>query len=240
MKTKLSVLLLISTLTVFLAGSCNDKRNGGLGSISLSKHGITLPANGGTFSVDVSASAGFTVESSSWIHLDSTGVTVSEDGTYSSGSYTFIVNQNTGSDNRSGSVTFRCLDAVDSIRITQNGLVDSYLEVFMEAEEPGFYSESLDDFIYEEFESQYSLSYPADGETFSYRMLTTQPAEYFTISGIPQAFEEGETYTLDFSQNFSFDMSTTSPYQFSIQKVSGEKVWMYNVDNRFGLIITTE
>ncbi|HIZ85539.1 MAG TPA: hypothetical protein IAC04_03515 [Candidatus Coprenecus stercoravium] len=103
----------------------------------------------------------------------------------------------------------------------------------------GFYAEGTDSLVYETDKSQYAIIRQADGNTFSFRILTLNPAQHVTFSGIPAGMKEGDTFEARLSQNFSKAL-VTGPMEFSVRKISDNTAWLYNQDKKYGIILKTE
>lgn len=237
MNSRLTFLLTIAAATVLLLGSCKPKEEPAAGTIGLSTHEVTVAAEGGSISVDVTSSNGFSItipSSSKWISADS------KEDTYSDGTITFTAEENTDTENRTGIIIFRCLEAKDTLTVIQEGAEDLYYSTFMEQTEPGIYSQNFDAFTYQETTSQYAVTKYSNGQSFDYRIMTTDPAKYVIVKGIPTSSEEGGSYSIGIQQNVTSELSSSYYYTFKTEKVSGNKIWMYCSTYRFGVITTTE
>lgn len=237
MNSRLIYLITIAAATVLLFGSCKQKEEPAVGTIELSTHEVTVAAEGGSISVDVTSSNGFSVtipSSSKWISADS------KEDTYSDGTITFTAEENTNTENRTGIIIFKCLETRDTLTVIQEGAEDLYYNTFMEQTEPGIYSQSFESFSYQETSNQYAVTSYSNGQSLDYRIMDPKDAKYLVIKGIPTANEEGGSYSIGIQQNVTSELSTSYYYTFKTEKVSGNKVWMYCSTYRFGVIITTE
>lgn len=238
MNSRLTFLLTIAAATVLLFGSCKPKEEPATGTIELSTHEVTVAAEGGSISVDVTSSNGFSVtipSSSKWISANS------KEDTYSDGTITFTAEENTNTENRTGIIIFKCLEAKDTLTVIQEGAEDLYYSTFMGQTEPGIYGQSFDSFTYQETTNQYAVTEYSNGQSYDYRIMATHPdAKYVIIKGIPTSSEVGGSFSIGVQQNVTSELSTSYYYTFKTEKISGNKIWMYCSTYRFGVITTTE
>lgn len=228
---------MIASATFLLLGSCKPDEGSAVGSIELSTHEVTVQAEGGSISVDVTSSAGFTISipsSSKWISADS------KEDSYASGTITFTAEENTNTDNRTGLVIFQCNEAKDTLTVIQEGAEDLFYDTFLGYSEPGIYGQSIEAFTYQELTSQYAVTEYTNGQSIDYRIMVTDPAQYMAVKGIPTTAEEGASYSVGIQQNITTELSSNYYYTFKIEKISGNKIWLYCSTYRFGVIITTE
>lgn len=238
MSNKFTYLLMIASASAVLFASCRNTEEPAVGTISLSVDALTIKAEGDNFSVDVTASHGFTVtvpSYCSWISIDG------KKDSYSSGTLSFTVAENQGSEPRNGMIIFQCLEAKDTLNVTQEAAEDLFYETFMSYTEPGIYGENFESFIYEDFSSQYSIYAYASGQAFDYKIMRTEPAaQYLVAKSIPVAPETGSIQSLGVQQNITSELSPNYFYTFTVEQVADGKIWLYCSSNRFGIIVTQE
>lgn len=234
MNNKPIYLLMIAAASAFILASCKDDTKTEMGSISLSINEKTVEAASGSFSVDVTSNADFTVNTPNWISVDP------DQDSYQSGTLTFKYEENTGTVSRSGNIIFRCLDARDTLVVTQVAGEDLYHDEFMLETEPGLYGQNFESFTYKEFTSQYSIHPKSDGKTFDYKIMDINPPTYIFVKSIPLEVEEGNTLYIGLQQNVTDAISVSSFPTFSIEKTDGNKIWLYNAANRYGIIVEKE
>ena len=95
-------------------------------------------------------------------------------------------------------------------------------------------------FTYKEFTSQYSIHPKSDGKTFDYKIMDINPPTYIFVKSIPLEVEEGSTLYIGLQQNVTDAISASSFPTFSIEKIDGNKIWLYNAANRYGIIVEKE
>lgn len=234
MNNKPIYLLMIAAASAFILASCKDDTKTDMGSISLSINEQTVEAASGSFSVDVTSNADFTVNTPNWISVDP------DQDSYQSGTLTFKYEENTGTVSRSGNIIFRCLDARDTLVVTQAAGEDLYHDEFMLETEPGLYGQNFESFTYKEFTSQYSIRYYANGSSFDFKIITLNPNLFITVKSIPTEPEESATYSLGVQQNITDTLNPNYFYSITIEKIEGNKIWLYESINRFGIIVTKE
>ena len=235
MNNKPFYLLMIAAASVLLLGSCKeDEKKPEIGSIELSTHEESLPATSGSFPVDVTSSHEFSVNTPNWITIDP------DQDTYESGSLTFNYTENTNTTARIGNIIFRCLDTRDTLVVTQAAGEDLYHDEFMNETEPGLYGQNFDSFTYQEFASQYSIRNYANGQSFDYKIISLNPNQFVTVKSIPTELEEGTTHSLGVQQNITDVINPNYFYTITIEKIEGNKIWLYEPDYRFGIIVTKE
>lgn len=115
-----------------------------------------------------------------------------------------------------------------------------FLKTFLSYTDLGLYGKNAESFTYMDYSSQYSSYTYNNGETAAYRILTTSPALYMTVSNVPKSIKPGTTYELTISQNYTQTISETVVGQFSVEKVLGTTVWMFDHENEYGIIILTD
>lgn len=234
MNNKPIYLLMIAAASAFILASCKDDTKTDMGSISLSINEKTVEAASGSFSVDVTSNADFTVNTPNWISVDP------DQDSYQSGTLTFKYEENTGTVSRSGNIIFRCLDARDTLVVTQAAGEDLYHDEFMLETEPGLYGQNFESFTYKEFTSQYSIRNYANGSSFDFKIITLNPNLFITVKSIPTEPEESATYSLGVQQNITDTLNPNYFYSITIEKIEGNKIWLYESINRFGIIVTKE
>ena len=236
MNNKPFYLLMIAAASVLLLGSCKeDEKKPEIGSIEVSsKHDNPLPATSGSFTVDVTSSHEFSVNTPNWITIES------EEDTFESGTLTFNYTENTGTKARIGNIIFRCLDTRDTLVVTQAAGEDLYHDEFMKETEPGLYGQNFDSFTYQEFASQYSIRNYANGQSFDYKIISLNPNQFVTVKSIPTEPEEGTTHSLGVQQNITDAINPNYFYSITIEKIEGNKIWLYEPVYRFGIIVTKE
>ena len=234
MNNKPIYLLMIAAASAFILASCKDDTKTDMGSISLSIYEQTVEAASGSFSVDVTSNADFTVNTPNWISVDP------DQDSYQSGTLTFNYEENTGTVSRSGNIIFRCLDARDTLVVTQAAGEDLYHDEFMLETEPGLYGQNFESFTYKEFTSQYSIRNYANGSSFDFKIITLNPNLFITVKSIPTEPEESATYSLGVQQNITDTLNPNYFYSITIEKIEGNKIWLYESINRFGIIVTKE
>lgn len=234
MNNKPIYLLMIAAASAFILASCKDDTKTDMGSISLSINEKTVEAASGSFSVDVTSNADFTVNTPNWISVDP------DQDSYQSGTLTFNYEENTGTVSRSGNIIFRCLDARDTLVVTQAAGEDLYHDEFMLETEPGLYGQNFESFTYKEFTSQYSIRNYANGSSFDFKIITLNPNLFITVKSIPTEPEESATYSLGVQQNITDTLNPNYFYSITIEKIEGNKIWLYESINRFGIIVTKE
>lgn len=235
MNNKPFYLLMIAAASVLLLGSCKeDEKKPEIGSIELSTHEESLPANSGSFPVDVTSSHEFSVNTPNWITIDP------DQDTYESGSLTFNYTENTNTTARTGNIIFRCLDTRDTLVVSQAAGEDLYHDEFMKETEPGLYGQNFESFTYKEFTSQYSIRNYANGKNFDYKIISLNPNQFVTVKSIPTELEEGTTHSLGVQQNITDAINPNYFYSITIEKIEGNNIWLYESINRFGIIVTKE
>ena len=234
MNNKPIYLLMIAAASAFTLASCKDNTTTDMGSISLSINEQTVEAASGSFTVDVTSNADFTVNTPNWISVDP------DQDSYQSGTLTFNYEENTGTVSRSGNIIFRCLDARDTLVVTQAAGEDLYHDEFMQNTEPGLYGQNFESFTYKEFTSQYSIRNYANGSSFDFKIITLNPNLFITVKSIPTEPEESATYSLGVQQNITDTLNPNYFYSITIEKIEGNKIWLYESINRFGIIVTKE
>lgn len=234
MNNKPIYLLMIAAASAFILASCKDDTKTDMGSISLSINEKTVEAASGSFTVDVTSNADFTVNTPNWISIDP------DQDSYQSGTLTFNYEENTGTVSRSGNIIFRCLDARDTLVVTQAAGEDLYHDEFMLETEPGLYGQNFESFTYKEFTSQYSIRNYANGSSFDFKIITLNPNLFITVKSIPTEPEESATYSLGVQQNITDTLNPNYFYSITIEKIEGNKIWLYESINRFGIIVTKE
>ena len=234
MNNKPIYLLMIAAASAFILASCKDDTKTDMGSISLSINEKTVEAASGSFSVDVTSNADFTVNTPNWISVDP------DQDSYQSGTLTFNYEENTGTVSRSGNIIFRCLDARDTLVVTQAAGEDLYHDEFMLETEPGLYGQNFESFTYKEFTSQYSIRNYANGSSFDFKIITLNPNLFITVKSIPTEPEESATYSLGVQQNITDTLNPNYFYSITIEKIEGNKIWLYEPIYRFGIIVTKE
>ena len=234
MNNKPIYLLMIAAASALTLVSCKDNSETEMGSISLSINEKTVEAASSSFSVDVTSNADFTVNTPNWISVDP------DQDSYQSGTLTFNYEENTGTVSRSGNIIFRCLDARDTLVVTQAAGEDLYHDEFMLETEPGLYGQNFESFTYKEFTSQYSIRNYANGSSFDFKIITLNPNLFITVKSIPTEPEESATYSLGVQQNITDTLNPNYFYSITIEKIEGNKIWLYESINRFGIIVTKE
>lgn len=235
MNNKPFYLLMIAAASVLLLGSCKEnEKKPEIGSIELSTHEESLPATSGSFPVDVTSSHEFSVNTPNWITIDP------DQDTYESGSLTFNYTENTNTTARTGNIIFRCLDTRDTLVVSQAAGEDLYHDEFMKETEPGLYGQNFESFVYQEFTSQYSVRNYANGQSFDYKIISLNPNQFVTVKSIPVEVEEGTTSSLGVQQNITDAINSNYFYSINIEKIEGNKIWLYEPINRFGIIVTKE
>ena len=234
MNNKPIYLLMIAAASAFTLASCKDNTTTDMGSISLSINEQTVEAASGSFTVDVTSNADFTVNTPNWISVDP------DQDSYQSGTLTFKYEENTGTVSRSGNIIFRCLDARDTLVVTQAAGEDLYHDEFMMETEPGLYGQNFESFTYKEFTSQYSIRNYANGSSFDFKIITLNPNLFITVKSIPTEPEESATYSLGVQQNITDTLNPNYFYSITIEKIEGNKIWLYEPIYRFGIIVTKE
>lgn len=234
MNNKPIYLLMIAAASALTLVSCKDNSETEMGSISLSINKKPVEAASGSFSVDVTSNADFTVNTPNWISVDP------DQDSYQSGTLTFKYEENTGTVSRSGNIIFRCLDARDTLVVTQAAGEDLYHDEFMLETEPGLYGQNFESFTYKEFTSQYSIRNYANGSSFDFKIITLNPNLFITVKSIPTEPEESATYSLGVQQNITDTLNPNYFYSITIEKIEGNKIWLYESINRFGIIVTKE
>ena len=234
MNNKPIYLLMIAAASALTLVSCKDNSETEMGSISLSINEKTVEAASSSFSVDVTSNADFTVNTPNWISVDP------DQDSYQSGTLTFKYEENTGTVSRSGNIIFRCLDARDTLVVTQAAGEDLYHDEFMLETEPGLYGQNFESFTYKEFTSQYSIRNYANGSSFDFKIITLNPNLFITVKSIPTEPEESATYSLGVQQNITDTLNPNYFYSITIEKIEGNKIWLYESINRFGIIVTKE
>ena len=234
MNNKPIYLLMIAAASALTLVSCKDNSETEMGSISLSINEKPVEAASGSFSVDVTSNADFTVNTPNWISVDP------DQDSYQSGTLTFKYEENTGTVSRSGNIIFRCLDARDTLVVTQAAGEDLYHDEFMLETEPGLYGQNFESFTYKEFTSQYSIRNYANGSSFDFKIITLNPNLFITVKSIPTEPEESATYSLGVQQNITDTLNPNYFYSITIEKIEGNKIWLYESINRFGIIVTKE
>lgn len=234
MNNKPIYLLMIAAASAFTLASCKDDTKTDMGSISLSINEQTVEAASGSFTVDVTSNADFTVNTPNWISVDP------DQDSYQSGTLTFNYEENTGTVSRSGNIIFRCLDARDTLVVTQAAGEDLYHDEFMQNTEPGLYGANFDSFSYQEFTNQYAVRSYANGLSYDYKLISIDPNLFFTARSIPVNLEAGSTASIGLQQNVTPELNSNFFETYVVEKIDGNKIWLYNSLNRFGIIITKE
>ena len=124
--------------------------------------------------------------------------------------------------------------------MTQGAGEDLYHDEFMLETEPGLYGQNFESFTYKEFTSQFSIHPKSDGKTFDYKIMDINPPTYIFVKSIPLEVEEGSTLYIGLQQNATDAISASSFPTFSIEKTDGNKIWLYNAANRYGIIVEKE
>ena len=235
MNNKPFYLLMIAAASVLLLGSCKeDEKKPEIGSIELSTHEESLPATSGSFPVNVTSSHEFTVNTPSWISIDP------DQDTYQSGTLTFLYEEYTNTAApRTGNIVFTCLNTRDTLVVTQAAGEDLYLSEFMEYTEPGLYGQAFDSFIYQEFSHQHAVRTYANGNT-DYKLISTNPPLFINVKSLPSNIEEGSSLSIGLQQNVTPELNSNFFETYVVEKIDGNKIWLYNSLNRFGIIITNE
>lgn len=123
----------------------------------------------------------------------------------------------------------------------RNNLPSEQLNSFLDNTDPGFYGKSvIESFTHTDFISQYSVYRYNNGETADYRVLTTAPAQFVTVSGIPTALSTGDVVTVTITQNFTENLSDTLTGEFTVEQTNITHTWLYDHENDHGIIILTE
>lgn len=234
MNNKPIYLLMIAAASAFILASCKDDTKTDMGSISLSINEKTVEAASGSFSVDVTSNADFTVNTPNWISVDP------DQDSYQSGTLTFLYEEYTNTAApRTGNIVFTCLNTRDTLVVTQAAGEDLYLSEFMEYTEPGLYGQAFDSFIYQEFSHQHAVRTYANGNT-DYKLISTNPPLFINVKSLPSNIEEGSSLSIGLQQNVTTELNTNFFYTINVEKVDGNKIWMYEPTNRFGIIISKE
>lgn len=231
MKSKI-LPLVISAAVLMLPNSCIQQETPVAGAIELSEQEMTVPAEGGVFTVEVNTSEEFTVSIlTNWI------TPASKQESYTGGAWSYAVDTYEGLENRSAQIIFYTGAFSDTLTVTQTAMEDTLYDQFIESTAPGFYAQGHDGFVYEDLSSQYSLTLSSDGK-YSHRILTLYPARFFTAAGIPSDAEEGTSCTVSVSQNFTTELDSSFQLELTVEKIADGKIWMYNHTERKGIIIT--
>ncbi len=234
MNNKPIYLLMIAAASAFTLASCKDDTKTDMGSISLSINEQTVEAASGSFTVDVTSNADFTVNTPNWISVDP------DQDSYQSGTLTFLYEEYTNTAApRTGNIVFTCLNTRDTLVVTQAAGEDLYLSEFMEYTEPGLYGQAFDSFIYQEFSHQHAVRTYANGNT-DYKLISTNPPLFINVKSLPSNIEEGSSLSIGLQQNVTTELNTNFFYTINVEKVDGNKIWMYEPTNRFGIIISKE
>lgn len=234
MNNKPFYLLMIAAASVLLLGSCKENETEELGSIKLDPQEVPVDATSGSFTVNVTSSHEFTVNTPSWISIDP------EQDTYQSGTLTFLYEEYTNTaEPRKGNIVFTCLNTRDTLVVTQAAGEDLYLSEFMEYTEPGLYGQAFDSFIYQEFSHQHAVRTYANGNT-DYKLISINPPLFINVKSLPSNIEEGSSLSIGLQQNVTTELNTNFFYTINVEKVDGNKIWMYEPTNRFGIIISKE
>lgn len=230
--------LLMTTAVLLMTASCKSPDDqAAIGTIELSMQETTIGAEGGEFTVDVESSHEFSIRipsSSKWISVDP------DENTYTSGTLTFTVEENTTTADRTGRVIFECLDTKDTLTVVQAGGEDTFHSTFLQNTEPGIYGESFDSFSYTEYKSQYAIRQYTTSDVFDYKLININPPQYIYIRSIPNTLEAGSSHSIGLIQNVTTEINPNYFYSFTIDKIEDGKIWMYNSINRFGIILTQE
>ena len=237
MNNKPFYLLMIAAASAFLLGSCREDNQAGSASIELSIKEKTVDAASGSFTVDVNSSQAYSVNTPSWISIDP------QQDTYESGTLTFNYTENTATSERRANVIFRCADIKDTLVVIQSASEkeDLYRPVFLEETEPGLYGEKIEEsYIYQDYISQYSIRTAVGGQTFDYKLMSLNPPKYIFVKSIPTSMEVGDKQYLGLQQNITDVITTNSSPNTTVEKIEGNKVWLYDTNNKIRIILTTE
>ena len=230
--------LLMTTAVLLMTASCKSPDDNVAGTIELSTHEVSIGAEGEEFTVDVTSSADFSIQISnsvsSWLSVDP------DETTYSSGTLTFTAAPNNSTSARTGNVIFRCLDTRDTLVVTQAAGEDTFRATFLENTVPGLYGSGFESFQYTEYTSQYSVRNYTNSSVFDFKIMNLDPATYLYVKSVPTDPQQGASHSIGVQQNVTTSLNPNYYYSFTVEKVEGGMIWLYNQGNSFGIILTKE
>ena len=109
---------------------------------------------------------------------------------------------------------------------------------FMALSTPGFYSFGGESHIYVSGQDQYAFTTYGGSGTFE--MVEGRTFERAQAEGLPASFSSGASHALSVEVIPSFGSSSHYDLTFSVIKVEGSRVWLYNSSQQSGIILETE
>lgn len=196
--------------------------------ISVSPNEVTIEQAGGTFSVEVTSTSDYTVtipEDSKWISLAEGSTT------------TFNVSAAAGA--RTGKVIFSNAISTDSVIVSQKGKVSEEASEFMKKDVPGFYINGSEAFVYSDYTSQYSVQTNTKSNTRYFKIMENTNPKFMIVSRLPVTVKTSQYYNIQIQQNFSTTLQKQFQGSFFVENISDGKVWLYNYDQNYGIILLT-
>lgn len=234
MKQKFLKIALLSAISFTVLDSC-QKVTPAPDTIQISQKEVTLGPEGGSFTIDVTSSTEFTVSNNaSWLQMSP------KETSYTSGTITFTAQTNSEITDRQARVIFKTSQVADTLYVIQSAPEDELYNEFLGYTVPGFYTQNSGNFVYEDFTSQYSITLLPQNNLSTHRLLTTSPAQFVTISGLPSDLSEGTECYITVVQNFTDGIMNRFTRTFIVEKAEDPLVWIYSHDYRQGAIITKE
>lgn len=234
MKHKLIKIVLLPVIYATIPGACH-KAPVDADTIEISQREMAIDAKGGSFSIDVTSSTEFTISNNaSWLQLSP------QQTSYTSCTLGFTVQPNEDIMDRETLVIFKSPQVSDTLYVIQYAIEDVLYDEFMGHSIPGYYTQKFGNFEYEDLVSQYSITLPSAEGMSTHRILKTDPGRFVTISGLPADLSQGTEYTLSIVQNFTDMMSNRYTRAFTVEKIEGPIVWIYDHEYRQGAIITND
>lgn len=103
---------------------------------------------------------------------------------------------------------------------------------------PGFYGFDGKSYIYVLGQDQYA--YTVSGDTGAFEMVEGRTFERAQAEGLPASFTTGASHSISVEIIPSFGSSSHYGLTFSVLKVEGSRVWLYNSSQKSGIILETE
>lgn len=103
---------------------------------------------------------------------------------------------------------------------------------------PGFYSFGGKSYIYAAGQDQYAFA--VSGGTGAFEMVEGRTFERAQAEGLPASFSAGGSHAVTVEIIPSFGSSSRYDLTFSVLKVEGSRVWLYNNSQKSGIILETE
>lgn len=184
--------------------------------------GVALESQGGQFKIHTRTNVDYTVTSDAqWLQVLGTRALLEFD------EY-FNAEENINSVSRTGHITFRYGDIIETVTVTQNAR-----EAILDITTPGFYGIGRD-YVYIKGQSQTSRLTNASGRSF--RLIYPSSGIVLELKGVPVSLTVGDILNLTFSVWQSGQRLISQAIQVKVVGEDDKLIWLKNSANTYFIL----